>query len=166
MKFFETLFAMDSKKVRVQRTKKFGRGVFAHKSIRKGTVIAVFDGPIYDDRFEGWTKDISNHVIQFNKNKWRDSKGIARFINHSCDPNCGIKGLFKVVAMRGIKKGEQITWDYEMTEKSWWWRLKCRCGSPLCRKKIGNYARLPMSARKRYKGFISEWLLRNQALGS
>lgn len=149
---------MDSKKVLVRNTKKYGRGVFAKARIRKGTIIAVFDGPVYDSKFNGWTKDIMNHAIQFAPYKWRDSKGIARLINHSCDPNCGIKGLFKIVAMRAIEKGEQITWDYEMTEKSWWWSLKCRCGSPLCRKTIGNYARMPRATRAKYKGYISDWL--------
>ena len=150
---------VDSRKVIVRRTKKYGQGVFAKERIRKGTVIAEFDGPIYDDKFTAWTKDISNHAIQFAKNKWRDSKGIARLINHSCDPNCGIKELFKVVAMRTIEKGEQITWDYEMTEKSWWWTLRCRCGSAGCRRKVGNYSRLPKAIREKYKGYISEWLL-------
>lgn len=151
---------MDSKKVVIRNTKKYGHGVFARERIRKGTVIAAFDGSILDDDFDGWNKDLNNHAIQFAKNKWRDSKGIARLINHSCDPNCGIKNYFKIVAMRTIEKGEQITWDYEMTEKSWWWSLKCRCGSPICRKRIGNYARLPLSIRRKYKGYISEWLLK------
>lgn len=150
---------MDNPKVRVRNTRRYGKGVFAKANVRKGEVIAVFDGPILDDDFDGWTKDILNHAIQIDKAKWRDSKGLARWINHSCDPNCGIKKRNRVVAMRAIAKGEEITWDYEMTEKSWWWRMKCKCGSPLCRKVIGSYARMPAAVRKRYRGFISDWLL-------
>jgi len=151
---------MNAAKVRVKNTKKYGRGVFATRNVRKNEVVAVFDGPIYDEKFDGWTNEINNHVMQFKKNAWRDSLGPARYINHSCEPNCGIKDLFKVVAMRSIKKGEEITWDYEMTENSWWWRLKCRCGSAICRKIIGRYKNLPESLRKKYKGYISEWLLK------
>lgn len=149
---------MDNPKVSVRRTKKYGRGVFAKAPIRKGEVIAAFDGNTYDDDFEPWTEDLYNHAIQYGKTDWRDSKGIARLINHSCDPNCGIKDLFKVVAMRPIEAGEQITWDYEMTEKNLHWKMKCRCGSPLCRKVIGNYANMPRAIRKKYAGYISEWL--------
>lgn len=149
---------MDSAKIFVKRTKKYGKGVYAIQKIKKGTIVAEFDGPIYDQKFDNWTNDLRNHTIQFAKNKWRDSKGVARFINHSCDPNCGIKKLFKIVAMRTIEKGEQITWDYEMTERSWWWRMKCRCGSPLCRRQIGNFNRMPIAVRKKYEGYISEWL--------
>ena len=151
---------MDSKKVIIRKTKKHGRGVFSIKPIRKGEVIAKFDGKIYDYDYPDWNNDLYNHVIQFEKRRWRDSAGIARLINHSCDPNCGIRDLFKVVAMRKIAPGEEITWDYEMTE-NYKWRMKCSCGSPICRKTIGAYKNMPKAIRKKYKGYISAWLLRN-----
>ena len=120
---------MDNPKATVRKTKKYGRAVFASQTIQKGEVIAGFDGDRFDNEFESWTEDLYNHAIQYGKTDWRDSKGIARWINHSCEPNCGIKRYFKVVAMRTIKKGEEITWDYEMTEKNKHWKMKCRCGS-------------------------------------
>jgi uncharacterized protein len=153
---------LDNRKAIVKRTKLYGRGVFAKTPIKKGEEIASFDGPFYDDDFDGWTDDLCNHSIQCGKALWRDSKGIARLINHSCDPNCGIKGKFKIVAMRDIEKGEHVTWDYEMTERSTWWKMRCRCGSPMCRKKIGDYRNLPRGIRARYKGYISDWLIRKR----
>lgn len=153
---------MDSAKVKIRRTKKYGRGVFAIKPIYRGEIVASFDGEIFDDDFDEWMDDLLNHAIQFEKAKWRDSKGLARYINHSCEPNCGIKRLFDIVAMRTIESGEQITWDYEMTEKNPWWKMKCRCGSAYCRKVIGNYVRMPQAIRRKYKGFISRWLLRSK----
>ena len=157
---------MDNPKVRVRQTKKCGRGVFAIADIRRGEVIAEFDGPTFDESFEGWTDDLLQHAIQFGPTSWRDSRGIARLINHSCEPNCGIKKLFKVVAMRAIGKGEQLTWDYEMTERSSWWRMKCRCGTAACRKVIGSYSRMPSRVRRKYAGYISAWLLRRPRLTS
>lgn len=148
---------MDSRKVIVRNTP-VGRGVFAIETLRRGERIAVFDGPILDDDFDDWNDDLLNHAIQIGESTWRDSKGIARLINHSCEPNCGVKKLNQIVAMRTIYPGEEITWDYEMTEKSNWWLMKCQCGTPSCRKKIGNYDNLPLEIRRRYKGYISEWL--------
>lgn len=142
----------------VVRRNKFGRAVFAKKKIKKGELIAVFDGPIYDDLFDGWTEDLLNHTIQIGPKLWRDSLGLARYMNHSCDPNCGIKKYIHVVAMRDISAGEEITWDYEMTEKSDWFKMRCGCGSPLCRKVIGNYKNMPKAIRQKYKGYISEWI--------
>ena len=152
----------DSKKIVLKKTLRFGLGVFAKKTIRKNEIVAVFDGPIYDGDYEPWTHDLYNHTIQFGKNLWRDSMGLARYVNHSCDPNCGIKKLFYVVAMRTIRPGEQITWDYEMTEKNPTWRLKCKCGSPLCRKIIGHYRMMPLEIRIKYKGYISEWIIKSE----
>lgn len=153
---------MDNPKAFVRRTKKYGKAVFAKEPIRKGEVIAVFDGKIYDDDFDDWTDDLLNHTIQVGPSCWRDSKGFARFMNHSCDPNCGIKGRYKVVAMRAIYPGEELTWDYEMTEKSDWWKLKCKCGSEICRKKIGHYKNMPKKIRAKYKGYISTWITNQQ----
>ena len=146
-------------KVVVRGTRKIGRGVFAKRTIRKGEVIAAFDGEFYDDDFEDWTDDLYNHAIQCAKAFWRDSKSIARLINHSCEPNCGIKDYFKIVAMRRIEKGEQITWDYEMTERNPDWKMKCQCATPSCRKVIGNYSKMPAKVRRKYRGYISAWLL-------
>ena len=98
-------------------------------------------------------------VIYSSEVRWRDSQGIARLINHSCEPNCGIKKLFNVVAMRDIVKGEEITWDYDMTEDNKNWRMNCLCGTPSCRKIIGSYKNMPEEVREKYKGYISEWLL-------
>jgi len=157
---------MDNPKVRVRRTKKYGKGVFAIADIRKGEVIAEFDGRFYDDSFDAWTDELREHTVQCGPTRWRDSIGVARLLNHSCEPNCGIKRLFRVVAMRDIAKGEEITWDYEMTERSSWWRMKCRCGAAGCRKVIGSYSRMPARVRRKYAGYISSWLLRGPRITS
>lgn len=150
---------MDNRKVLVKNTKKFGKGVFAKATIRKGEEIASFDGPIFTFNYEQWNEDLFNHVIQFDKRKWRDSNGIARWINHSCEPNCGIKGKFKIVAMRTIRKGEHITWDYDMSERNLYWKMRCRCEAKGCRKYVGHRRTTPESFLNKYKGYISEWLL-------
>lgn len=147
----------DSKKVVVRRNK-FGRAVFATRKIEKGETVAVFDGPIYDDLFDGWTKDLLSHAIQIGPSTWRDSLGLARYINHSCEPNCGIKKYIYITAMRTILPNEEITWDYEMTEKNEWWKMRCGCATKSCRKIIGNYKNMPRRVREKYKGYISEWL--------
>lgn len=147
---------MDSKKVIIRKTKGRGKGVFARTAIKRNELIASFDGEIYGRDID-WTDDLYNHAVQFEKWRWRDSKGIARLLNHSCDPNCGIHDLFNIVAMRDIMPGEELTWDYAMTENHVW-RMKCKCGSPICRNIVGAYKDLPASIRKKYKGYVSAWL--------
>lgn len=152
----------DNPKVSTKNTRHQGKGVFVKERITKGEVIAVFDGNIYDHK-SIWTDELRNHCIQFERKKWRDSTGIARLINHSCEPNCGIKDSFSVVAMRDIEKGEEITWGYEMTEDNLYWRMDCSCGSLSCRKVIGAYKNMPLATRRKYKGYISKWLLEEYA---
>lgn len=149
---------MDNPKIYLRETKEFGKGVFTRKAIKQGELVSAFDGERYDGRFKAWTHDLLTHTIQYGPSRWRDSKGIARYFNHSCEPNCGIRGLFQVVAMRDIAAGEQLTWDYEMTEKSDWYRLRCLCSSEKCRKIIGHHDRMPESVRALYKGYLSYWL--------
>ena len=149
---------MDNPKIELRQTRRYGRGVYATQALRKGEIVSVFDGRILDNKFDGWTKDLLNHTIQIGRSEWRDSTGLGRYFNHSCEPNCGIRGRFKLVTMRAVKAGEELTWDYEMTEKSWWWRMDCRCGTKGCRKRIGNYRNLPEAIRRKYKGYISTWL--------
>lgn len=68
----------------------------------------------------------------------------GRFINHSCDPNCRTEkwmvngeiciGLF---ALRDIKKGEEVTFDYNYVRVFGAAAKKCYCGSSQCRGYIG-----------------------------
>jgi SET domain-containing protein len=156
---------MDNPKVKLKKKPGMGSALFAVDEIHKGEIIAEFDGDVYDDN-SVWTKDKSDHAIWIGEKVWRDSFGFARYINHSCDPNCGVKDLTKIVAMRNISSGEEITWDYEMTENcstdpksDYYWSMNCKCGSKDCRGTIGTYKNMPIKTREKYKGYISQWLI-------
>ncbi|MDQ8201616.1 SET domain-containing protein-lysine N-methyltransferase [Pelagicoccus sp. SDUM812003] len=59
---------------------------------------------------------------------------IARLANHSCDPNCeaqDVEGEIWLVALRTIKKGEELTFDYGYALEHWR-DHPCRCGSKNC----------------------------------
>ena len=153
---------MDNPKAVAKRVPSKGRGVFAAAKIKKGEEIAAWDGKIYGWHSRAWEtneRDVLHHAIQFEERHWRDSAGIARLLNHSCEANCGIKELFRIVAMRDIKEGEELTWDYEMTEDSEWYRMRCKCGTKSCRKVIGTYQNMSSAVRRKYRGYISRWLV-------
>lgn len=143
---------------------KFGKCLVATVHISKDEEIVSFDGEMYSaEKISDLPKDIADHAIQFSEHQWRESTSIARYINHSCNPNCGIKNLFTLVAMRDIQKGEELLWDYDMTEDSDW-RMTCLCGSENCRKVIGAFALVPQETRGKYKGYISKWLVEKYKL--
>ena len=65
--------------------------------------------------------------------------------------------------MKDIKQGEWLTWDYDMTEDSDW-RMQCKCEKKSCRKMIGAFKNMPEKVRKKYKGYISDWLVKKYKL--
>jgi uncharacterized protein len=152
---------MDNQKVIVKDTGKIGKGLYANEDIKKGEIIADWKGgKIYEaEKCSKLPQPIRDYAIQFEEHKWIDTNGIGHFFNHSCEPNCGIKGKFQIVAMRDINKGEWLTYDYEMTEDSDW-TMKCECGSKSCRKIIGAFKNMPNNLRVKYKGYISDWLIK------
>ncbi|MEM9480154.1 MAG: SET domain-containing protein-lysine N-methyltransferase [Verrucomicrobiota bacterium] len=155
----------DHPSVDVRPSEDFGMGLFATKRLEPNEPIASFDGKVY--RLRSVREEIANdpplyacdHVVQFEPMAWRDSDGIARYANHSCDPNCGIRDLFTITTMRAIDIGEELKWDYAMTENDGEWTMDCRCETALCRKKVLGFSALSRERRAAYEGFISSWLV-------
>jgi SET domain-containing protein len=127
-----------------------GRGAFATRPIKRGTRIIEYTGErishaLADERYDDG-KMGRHHTFLFTI----DSKtcidaavngNYARFINHSCAPNCEAideKKHIYIEAIRDIAAGEELTYDYayerDGTEDEEWERLYvCRCGAPTCR---------------------------------
>jgi len=152
----------NNNKIEVMNETKFGRAVFATADIQAGETIGIFAG----EKYRGETAlDLPNimvdHAIQVGSHEYvHGHKQLAELINHSCEPNCGIRNHTEVFAMRDIQEGEQITWDYRMSEDSNW-KLDCQCGSIRCTGYVEGFTSLPDDIKMEYlkKGAISEWLI-------
>ncbi len=65
----------------------------------------------------------------------------ARFLNHSCDPNCDVvveDGRLWIETIRDVRRGEELAYDYQHTLEERHTpaakrRFPCHCGSPRCR---------------------------------
>ena len=139
-----------NKYFKLRRSSIQGRGAFATRPIKRGTRIIEYTGERisheesdrrYDDGGMG-----RHHTFLFSI----DSKTVidaavdgndARFINHSCAPNCEAiderKHIY-IEAIRDIAVGEELTYDYayerDGTEDEEWERVyMCKCGAPTCR---------------------------------
>jgi hypothetical protein len=128
-----------------------GRGVFATAKIRKGTVILEYKGQrmSWDDALDRPDSDPedSAHTFLFQLDDGRviDARvrgNAARWINHSCDPNCktfedGNARVF-IKAKRKILPGEELSYDYQLSidgrlNKRERAQYACRCGAARCR---------------------------------
>ena len=135
----------------VKKSKVHGSGVFATKNIPKGKKIIEYIGEKIpksegDRRSELRIKkylnsDKTGSVYIFELNKKYDIDGSplynkARYINHSCEPNCEvdiIDNQIWISSIKKIKSGEELTYDYGYTfDRDDYKDHPCRCSSKNC----------------------------------
>jgi uncharacterized protein len=127
-----------------------GRGVYAVAPIRKGTRIIEYLGERIshaeaDERYERKGDDSGHTFLFIASNRTVIDAGVngndARFINHSCAPNCETvieNSRVFIDAIRNIKAGEELGYDYQLTWESTddpaeLALYACRCGAKQCR---------------------------------
>jgi len=126
-----------------RRSPVHGFGVFAVERIRKNARIIDYAGELVrnDDceaREARYLADGCVWVFRVNRSWSRDAAvggNIARFINHSCTPNCWFEVVDKTIwirARRDIRRGEELTYDYSIIGER---TIPCRC-RPGCPNKI------------------------------
>lgn len=142
---------------------KGGRGVFALEAIPKGTLLMVWGGQVLPSAvFDALAKDTQRHSVQIEEDLYLLPRvvGPADYINHCCDPNAGLNGQVVVVAMQDITAGEEVCYDYAMTDGSPYDEFACKCGAAACRGRVtGEDWRRP-ELIDRYAGYFSAYLQR------
>lgn len=148
--------------VEVRKSSIVGKGVYAGKAISKGSLIFVVKG--YVHRFHpsdsAWTLF---HAVSYAPHKWINPhpNNPLRYTNHSCKPNAILTDRLKIMALRDIRVGEEITIDYSLTENDNKYLLTCRCGHSNCRRDIKDIHHTPAHVINKYKRFIPKWLLKS-----
>ncbi|XP_027892949.1 histone-lysine N-methyltransferase 2B isoform X2 [Xiphophorus couchianus] len=147
---FRHLEKISKEAVGVYRSPIHGRGLFCKRNIDAGEMVIEYAGTVI------------RAVLTDKREKYYDSKGIgcymfriddfdvvdatmqgnaARFINHSCEPNCysrviNVDGRKHIVifALRKIYRGEELTYDYKFPIEDDDSKLHCNCGARRCRR--------------------------------
>ncbi|XP_076592183.1 histone-lysine N-methyltransferase 2A isoform X5 [Chaetodon auriga] len=147
---FKQLKATSKETVGVYRSPIHGRGLFCKKTIDAGEMVIEYSG------------NVIRSVLTDKREKYYDGKGIgcymfriddyevvdatvhgnaARFINHSCEPNCYSRVItvdsqkhIVIFASRRIYSGEELTYDYKFPIEDASNKLPCNCGTKKCRK--------------------------------
>jgi len=139
----------------IRRSKIGGKGCFATKDINKEEVIKRLSGEVVsrteiNKRILKGIERIDD-PLQIGDDLFIDLDEPSYFFNHSCNPNAGIRRKSELFAIKGISKGEEITFDYSTTVgKDIDWIMNCHCQSKNCRKKIGNILTIPKRQLERY----------------
>ncbi|XP_052803783.1 uncharacterized protein LOC128233934 [Mya arenaria] len=145
---FRKLKEFSKECVGVYRSTIHGRGLFCKRNIDDGEMIIEYSGEIIrnalTDLREKYyeSKGIGCYMFRIDDHDVVDATmrgSAARFINHSCDPNCYSKVInvdnrkhIVIFAMRKIFRGEELTYDYKFPIEEV--KIPCTCGSKRCRK--------------------------------
>ncbi|VDI66107.1 histone-lysine N-methyltransferase MLL3 [Mytilus galloprovincialis] len=127
-----------------------GLGLFAARDLEKHTMVIEYIGylirnevanrleVVYDEQNRGvyMFRIDSDIVVDATM-----AGGPARYINHSCDPNCVAEVVpfdkeskIIIITNRRIPKGEELTYDYKFDFEDEQHKIPCCCGAKRCRK--------------------------------
>jgi uncharacterized protein len=137
----------------VRRSRLQGRGVFTTRAVPKGTLLLEYLGERISheeagERYYAAAKPDAFVLLFTVDRKVVIDGGVggraARYVNHSCAPNCEadeIRGRIFITSIRDIPAGAELTYDYNMEApvplpRDWRRRYACRCGAPRCRSTI------------------------------
>ena len=130
-------------------------GCYTTTKIRKGTFVVEYAGPLISPKQADEIYDGRSTTYLFGLRDGKliiDGHGAAMFINHSCDPNCEtdeIDGHVWIIAIRDIKAGEELTYDYMLYDGAENDPAPCFCGSKNCRGTM--YSEEDLRKQKRLK---------------
>lgn len=135
-----------------------GMGIMAGEDIKKGETIRRIKGELKFLSIKNKEDSLSYpNWIGIGKGVWIDPDYPHQYLNHSCEPNAGIKGKVTLVALKDIKEGEEITIDYSIIEGDDLWEMPCSCGAKDCRKTIKSIKYLPTRTFKKYMPYIPKY---------
>lgn len=115
-----------------------GRSLVAAIDVPAGIRVAHFAGPLVS------TADLPEseicYALWLAEDRWMIPQSSARYINHSCDPNCRVNDDLEVITLRTVRAGEEFSFAYNVVHPGEvppeWdprWSFRCLCGAAECR---------------------------------
>ena len=151
-----------SPKVEIRDTSINGKGIFANEDIKKDEIVFIKGGHILT-RDEIFSSEIINSYFPISDEYFLgatnkdEEDAIKLYQNHSCNPNVGLHGEITFVAMRDIKKDEELTVDYAFIDNENY-SFKCTCGSDNCRGIITGFDWKMKEIQDKYYEYFAQYL--------
>ena len=141
-----------------------GDGLFAREKISRGEGIGDTGGDTQvlpkevvrqlTERQQGWCYEIDDEHEMCPQDLERPS--LVWFMNHSCDSNVGsLSDFHRTVAMRDINPGEELTYDYAMTDAGKF-DFECSCGKSNCRQRVRGSDWMLPELQEKYRGYFQK----------
>lgn len=151
-----------SNKVEIRSSSIDGRGMFAKETIFPNEIVFVKGGHILSKN-DIYSSSVVNSYLQISDEYYLgaisavEEEMIKLFINHSCDPNCGLHGEISFVAIKEIAQGEELTIDYAFVDNEIY-SFECHCGSSKCRFVITGFDWKIKSIQCAYYPYFAQYL--------
>jgi SET domain-containing protein len=129
-----------SDKIEIRNSKIHGKGLFAKVAVKQGEIVFIKGGHILT-REQLFSSGVINCYLPIDNNYFlgatnaEEEIAIKLYVNHSCNPNCGIRGEITFVAIRDIDIDEELTIDYAFLDNEYY-QFECNCKELNCRKTI------------------------------
>jgi hypothetical protein len=138
-------------------TRQKGYGLFATRKFAVGEIVMAGADVRSVERNDA-------HAVQTGREEFGREEGLGSWVNHSCDPNCGVRlsegGVFDLVARREIRRDDEVTIDYAMRNYVIeFFPPTCRCGVDICRGQVTGWKDLAEDRRRVYAGSVAPYLL-------
>jgi hypothetical protein len=133
-----------------------GEGVLATRPFATGETVMV-------GFLVGALTGNDSHATQVAPDRWARHGGLGPMVNHSCDPNCGVRlnaaQAFDFVARRPIGTGQTLTFDYAMRNFTIdHFPDVCLCGATNCRVSVTGWKDLPVARKADYGELVAPYL--------
>lgn len=133
-----------------------GDGVLATRDFSAGETVMV--GFIV-----GTLSGNDSHATQVGRHRWVRHGGLGPKVNHSCDPNCGVRlndgEAFDFIARRPIGAGQELTFDYAMRNFTIdHFPTECLCAAADCRGSVTGWKDLPAARKAAYGELVAPYL--------
>lgn len=148
-----------------------GMGVFVQQWVPANTRILEFTGKRVNremiDHFV--SRGSSDSFLQVGENEFIGASGrLDDYVNHSCEPNCGLEFEGDRIYLKSIKDithGSEITYDYATSQYVFPLRFECCCDTRECRGEIGDFDELSAKKKKYYlsKNIVAPYLVERRA---
>lgn len=151
-----------SDKVQIGVSSINGIGMFAKHPIKKGEVVFIKGGHILTKN-QLFSSGIINSYMPIDDEYYiaartpEEEKTVKLYNNHSCDPNCGLRGEITFVAIRDICEGEELTCDYAFIDNEDY-EFECKCGASNCRKIVTGRDWMIRDLQNRYGEYFASYL--------
>lgn len=151
-----------SDKVEIRNNSLNGKGLFAKEKIDRGEIVFMKGGHLLKKE-ELFSSGIINSYFPISDEYYlgatskEEEEAIKLYENHSCEPNCGIRGEITFVAIRDIEKDEELTTDYAFIDNEDY-SFKCTCGSQKCRGTITGYDWKLKDLQDKYYDYFAQYL--------